>query len=218
MSERTAIVAGGTGLVGGCLTDLLLARPQWSRVMGVTRRRTGRSHSRYQEIPVDFAVLDESRPLPKAEVAFCCLGTTLKKAGSREAFRAVDFDAVVRFAKAAKAGGTERLVVVTARGAHPGSLIFYNRIKGETETALRVLGFSSLAIARPSLLLGDRQEHRRGEHVAVVASRWLRPLLAPLDSRPIEATTVAKALVAIAEAAPEGARVYENPELHSLGA
>ncbi len=216
MSDRIAMVAGGTGLVGSQLVDELLARPEWTKVLLVGRRKSGREHPKLEEKVVDFAALG-GEPLPRAEAAFCCLGTTIKKAGSRQAFRAVDLDAALAFAKAAKAGGTERLFVVTATGADPRSRIFYNRVKGEAEEALRQVGFASLGIARPSLLLGDRAERRPAERVAVALSRALRPLLAPLAARPIEARTVARALLSMAGNPPAGARIYTNAELHDAG-
>lgn len=222
MSERIALVAGGTGLVGGFLLEELLARPGWAKVVSVGRRKTGREHARLEEVVAELAAAGQGAPpaLPRADAAFCCLGTTIKKAGSREAFRAVDLDAVLRFARAAKAGGTERLYVVTAAGADARSLVFYNRVKGEAEQELRAVGFATLGIARPSLLLGDRAESRPGERVAIAASRLLGPLLSPFSARPIEARTVARALVAMAEAADAapGARVWSNEELHRLGA
>ncbi|HEY3448611.1 MAG TPA: NAD(P)H-binding protein [Myxococcales bacterium] len=217
MSDRIAIVAGGTGLVGSLLVEELLARPEWTKVVTVGRRKTGREHAKLEEQVVDFASLG-AQALPRAEAAFCCLGTTIKKAGSQQAFRAVDLDAVVAFARAARAGGAERFFVVTAAGADPRSRIFYNRVKGEAEEALRQVGFASLGIARPSLLLGERAESRPGERFAVAVSRALRPLLAPLAARPIEARTVARALLAMASAPPAGPRVYSNAELHLLGA
>ncbi|MGC4115512.1 MAG: NAD(P)H-binding protein [Myxococcales bacterium] len=216
MNERIAIVAGGTGLVGNELVEELLARSDWTKVVLVGRRKSGRQHAKLEERVVELAALS-SQALPRAEAAFCCLGTTIKKAGSQQAFRAVDLDAVVSFAKAVKAAGTERFFVVTATGADARSRIFYNRVKGEAEDALRQVGFASLGIARPSLLLGDRAESRPGERVAVVLSRALKPLLAPLAARPIEARTVAKALLSMAGNPPPGARIYSNAELHQLG-
>jgi len=107
---------------------------------------------------------------------------------------------------------------VTALGADPTSRVFYNRVKGETEAALRGVGFEALGIARPSLLLGDRTESRPGERLAITVSRWLAPLLAPLPARPIEARTVARALVAMGQSHRAGVRVFQNAELHQLGA
>lgn len=216
MDDGIALVAGATGLVGGHLLEELLSRAEWTKVVSLGRRGSGRRHERLEERVVDFAAL--GGPLPPARAAFCCLGTTLKKAGSRQAFRAVDLDAVVAFARAAREGGTERFYVVTATGADPRSLVFYNRVKGEAEEALKAVGFASLGIARPSLLLGDRAESRPGERVAVVLSRALRPLLAPLAARPIEARTVARALLAMAGNPEQGCRIYPNAELHRLGA
>lgn len=215
---RSALVSGGTGLVGGMLLEELLARPAWSVIHAVGRRAPSVTDPRVQPHLVDFAALSEQTPLPRAEVAFCCLGTTRSKAGSAEAFRAVDFDAVVAFAKAAKAGGTERFILVSAHGASTSSLVFYNRVKGEAEDALRALGFARLGIAHPSLLLGDRSEKRAGERAAIVVSRALAPLLSPFASRPIEARTVAKALLAIADREDPGTTIYSNRELHALGA
>ena len=166
---------------------------------------------------MDFATLNAAQPLPRADAAFCCLGTTIKKAGSQVAFRAVDYEAVLRFAQAAKAGGTERLFVVTARGADAASWIFYNRVKGEVEAALGALELATLGIARPSLLLGDRSDPRPLERLAVTVSRRLSPIMAPLGARPIEARTVARALIAMAETPAQGTRAYDNSTLHAMG-
>jgi uncharacterized protein YbjT (DUF2867 family) len=149
--------------------------------------------------------------------AFCCLGTTIKKAGSQEAFRAVDHDAVLAFAKAAKQAGTRSFLVVTALGADTRSRVFYNRVKGEVQEALKGVGFESLVILQPSLLLGERAESRPGERAAIVASRVLAPLLRPLASRPIEAHTVARAMLALAREAPQGVKVAPSGELQELG-
>lgn len=218
MNERIALVAGGTGLVGASLIAELLGRPGWSKVVAVGRRPPERSDPRLENLRVDFGALGESAPLPAADAAFCCLGTTIKKAGSEAAFRAVDLDAVVRFARAARAGGTGRFFIVTALGADPRSRMFYSRVKGEAEEALKGIGFASLGFARPSLLLGDRAESRPGERVAILVARALRPALRPFAFRPIEARTVARALIALAENPPEGIRAYDNPELFALGA
>jgi uncharacterized protein YbjT (DUF2867 family) len=213
---RTAWIAGATGMVGSHLVDDLLAGSTFASVVTLGRRPLGRSHPRLTEATVDFAALDPSA-LPAVTDAFCALGTTIKKAGSREAFRAVDHDAVVAFARAAKARGAQRFYVVTALGADAGSRVFYNRVKGEAEEALRGLGFEGLAIVRPSLLVGDRAESRPGERLAIAVTSALKPLLAGFASRPIEGAVVARALRAIADAPPTGARVYLSGELHALG-
>lgn len=211
-----AWVAGATGLVGSKLLTLLLDDPAVERVVSLGRRASGVEHAKLVERSVDFAGIDAAG-LPAPTVALCCLGTTIKKAGSKEAFRAVDHDAVLAFAKAAKAAGAGRFVVVTAEGADAGSVLFYNRVKGEVEAALRALGFASLAIARPSLLMGDRPESRPGERFAVAASRALGPLLKPFDGRPIEDVVVARALMALVHEPPSGAEVIRSGRLQVLG-
>jgi uncharacterized protein YbjT (DUF2867 family) len=216
MQTRTALVAGASGLVGGLLLEALLESPLYREVCSVGRRALPKQHPRLTQRTVDFSRL-EAESLPAAEDAFCCLGTTLKKAGSREAFRAVDFEAVLAFAKAAQRAGVRRFLVVTALGADPRSRIFYNRVKGEVEEALRALGFDSLVILRPSLLLGERAESRPGEHAAIVLSKVLSPLLRPFSGRPIEARTVARALLSLARDTPPGVRVVLSGELQELG-
>jgi uncharacterized protein YbjT (DUF2867 family) len=217
MATRTALVAGGSGLVGGALIDLLLRSAEWTKTTAVGRRAPDRADPKLEAAVVDFAKLGATT-LPKADAAFCCLGTTMAKAGSREAFRAVDLDAVVSFAKAAQAGGTRVFALVSAAGANPKSRVFYNRTKGEAEEALRGVGFQTLILTRPSLLVGDRAESRPGEHVAIVAARLLAPLLRPLPFRPIEATRVARALVILAETKGAGVHVLENRDLFACTA
>ncbi len=212
MSERIALVAGGTGLVGNLLVEELLDAG-W-QVIAVSRRPIGRTHERLSEQIVDFASLGPTTPLPRADAAFSCLGTTIKKAGSQAAFRAIDLDAVVNFAQAARAGGTERFLTVSSHGADARARTFYLRVKGEAEDALRGLGFSSLAVARPSLLLGERAESRPAERVASLLSKVVNPVV-PLAVRPIDAATVARALRLAAERPTDG--VLDNARLHQLG-
>jgi uncharacterized protein YbjT (DUF2867 family) len=216
METRTALVAGATGLVGGHLLDALLESAAYAEVLSLGRRPLPRQHPKLSQRTVDFARL-EGEALPRVDDAFCCLGTTIKKAGSQEAFRAVDHDAVLAFARAAKRAGASRFLVVTAMGADASSRFFYNRVKGEVEAHLGEVGFASLVVARPSLLLGERADRRAGEGAAILLSRALRPLLRPLPGRPIEAATVARALLALAQASPAGTRLVSNGELHQLG-
>ncbi len=215
MTARTACIAGATGLVGSALVDVLLEGTTFESVVTVGRRPIERAHPKLSQVTVDFAKLDATA-LPPVTDAFCALGTTIKKAGSKEAFRAVDHDAVLSFARAAKERGATRFYVVTALGADAHSWVFYNRVKGEVEAALTAMGFASLAIARPSLLTGDRAEHRAGERFAQAMTSALAPIVKHFDSRPIEGRTVALALRAIAENPPEGARVYLSAELHKI--
>ncbi len=213
---RTAVVAGASGLVGSHLLDALLEDPRYREVHSLGRRPLPKQHPKLVQHTVDFARLGDEA-LPPVDEAFCCLGTTIKKAGSQEAFRAVDHDAVLAFAQAAKKAGARSFLVVTALGADPRSRVFYNRVKGEVQEALKAIGFESLVLLQPSLLLGERTEHRPGEHAAIVASRVLAPLLRPFGSRPIEAHTVARAMLALAREAPKGVKVAPSGELQKLG-
>jgi uncharacterized protein YbjT (DUF2867 family) len=213
---RTALVAGASGLVGGFLLDTLLGDSRYREVHSLGRRPLPRQHPKLVQHTVDFARLGGEAP-PPAQDAFCCLGTTLKKAGSREAFRAVDQDAVLAFASASKKAGVRRFLVVTSIGSDARSPIFYGRVKGETEEALKAMGFGSLVILQPSLLLGERAESRPAERAAILASRVIAPLLRPLASRPIEARTVARAMVTLAHTAHQGVRVVPSGELQQLG-
>jgi uncharacterized protein YbjT (DUF2867 family) len=189
------LVAGASGLIGGHLLEKLLADPSVTHVTSVGRRELAVSHPKLTQAIADFAKLDV---LPAADVAFCCLGTTIKKAGSQKAFRAVDHDAVMSFAKAAKAGGARKFLVVTALGANAKSPVFYNRVKGEVERDLTGIGFDSLVVFRPSLLLGERKEKRPAEKIFVGLAPLLKPIfVGPLRNyRPIEAERVAAAISA----------------------
>lgn len=217
MTSRTALLAGATGLVGTQLTDVLLDDASFERVVTVGRRPIERAHPKLAQVTVDFAALDPST-LPEATDAFCALGTTLRRAGSRDAFRAVDHDAVLAFARAAQQRGVTRFYIVSALGADARSLTFYNRVKGEAEEALRGLGFASLVIARPSMLEGDRTEHRPGERVGLVITGALTPVLKLFGAQNIHGRTVALALRALAHDPPQGTRVVSSAELHALAA
>lgn len=213
---RTAWLAGASGLIGGELLRLLLADASYSSVVSLGRRPLDTTHEKLVQRQVDFASLSVSE-LRSPDVAFCTLGTTIAKAGSQAAFRAVDHDAVLAFARAAQSAGARAFVVVTALGASAESSVFYNRVKGETEAALRALDFPLLAIAQPSLLLGERAEARFGESLAISASRLLSGVLKPFAWRPIEASVVARALVAIARTPPSGTTLYPSGVLQTLG-
>jgi uncharacterized protein YbjT (DUF2867 family) len=195
-------IAGATGLVGTILLDRLLERPDVAQVTAIVRRPLDRPPSpKLRELIVDFDRLEESRALAGqiATHVFCCLGTTIAAAGSRDAFRRVDHDYPVALARAARAGGALRFLVITAVGADATSRFFYNRVKGEVERDLRAIGLPDLHFFRPSLLLGERRERRRGERVAATLAAPLGPLfLGPLRRyRPIAAVDVADAMLSV---------------------
>jgi uncharacterized protein YbjT (DUF2867 family) len=217
----TVLLAGASGLIGRALLEALLAPTRSERVVVLARRPLASDRTRDARVSVrvgDMATL--AADARGARDVCIALGTTIKVAGSQAAFRAVDFDLVVQVARAARSAGARRLAVVSALGADARSRVFYNRVKGEAEQALATLGYESLVIARPSLLLGDRaalgQTTRRGE---VLAARLLGPVLGwvPASVRPIAAGVVAKAMLMALDEARPGTHVLSSAELQRLG-
>lgn len=217
MTARSAVVVGATGLVGGLLVGELLRDPDYASVVVLARRPLEKSHPKLEVRVVDFDRLEVEKV--DATDAFCALGTTIKKAGSQEAFRRVDFDYVLAFAKAVKPSA-ERFVLVTSYGADAGSSLFYNRVKGEIEAAVRALELPTTHVLRPSILDGDRAESRPAERVGIAAARLLRaiPLKAAKRAAAISATVVARAMVRLAKRDDRGFFTYESDELQDLGA
>ena len=159
-TPKIALVAGATGLVGGLLLNTLLDAPDYTRVYALTRRPFGKEHPKLANRVVIFERMADQLKGLVAQDAFCCIGTTIAEAGSQEAFRAADVDAVLLFARAARAAQATRFVVVSSVGANSQSKKFYLRTKGEMEEAVTDLGFASVDILQPSLLLGPRKELR----------------------------------------------------------
>ncbi len=196
MNQRTVILAGATGLVGQEILKGLLADPTVTAVHSLGRRKPKTQHPKLTAHIVDFAALP---PLPTADEVYLALGTTIKVAGSQAAFRAIDHDANLAVAQAALAAGVQKVGLVSAMGADASSRIFYNRVKGELEDALAKMPFKGLVIARPSLLVGNRevlgQEKRSGEALGLAISQVLGFLI-PTNLQPIQASSVAQALLA----------------------
>jgi uncharacterized protein YbjT (DUF2867 family) len=207
----TAWLAGGSGLVGGVLLRELLEDDHFTRVVSVARRDLAFQHPKLTQVVADFSSPSGFESLAPPDAAFGCLGTTIRKVGSREAFRKVDHDAVLTFAQAARDKGARVFVHVTALGADPGSRVFYNSVKGQIERAVALLGFPSLYALRPSILDGARQESRPAEHVGLMVARGLGPLLGKY--RPTPVVEVARTMIAAAKAAAPGAHVIEAGEI-----
>ena len=217
-TSRTALLAGATGLVGRALLPMLLAGKHYRQVHVFLRRALPaiRADAKLKIHRVDFARLPAA--FPTVDDVYIALGTTIKVAGSEAAFRQVDLDFVLNTARAARAAGATRLAVVSALGADPASRVFYNRVKGEMQAAVAQLGYTSVVVAQPSLLLGDRaalgQPSRLGE---VWAARLLGPLgrVVPKGVRPIAAHTVAAALLAAILGAKPGVRALKSADMQA---
>ena len=210
LTPQHILLAGATGLTGELLLDRLLNEPTVERVLAPSRKPLA-DHPHLENPVGDPAVFLPQLSGP-VDVAFCCLGTTIKQAGSEEAFRAVDHDMVVAFAKRAREMGARHLIVISAIGADPESSIFYNRVKGEMEQSLRAQDWPQLTIARPSLLIGERLEERPAEKIAGLYSK-----LIPGKYHGIEACELARALWRLALEDQQGVRVIESDELRKLG-
>ena len=210
LTPQHILLAGATGLTGEHLLDRLLNEPTVSCVLAPTRRAL--AEHPHLENPVG----DLNTLLPslggRVDIAFCCLGTTIKQAGSQDAFKAVDLDLVVAFAKRARELGARHLLVISAVNADARSSVFYSRIKGEMEQALRAQDWPQLTIARPSLLVGNRPETRWAEQLAAPIAK-----LIPGKYGAIEACQLARALWRLALEEQDGDRIVESDELRKLG-
>ena len=213
-SPLSVLLVGATGLVGRECLRLLLADNAFGRIIVVTRRPLSPDvrSPKLETHVVDFDHLNEYDALFEVDAILCTLGTTIRQAGSRTRFRTVDYEYPLSFAKLGRRHGCNHFLVVSALGANTKSRVFYNRVKGEMEDALKTLGYPRLTIIRPSLLLGPRAELRLGEEVAKRVTRWLGPLV-PRAFKPVEARAVAMAMIRAAREQGSGVRVVESWEI-----
>lgn len=214
-THRTALIAGATGLIGHHLLYMLLQHGVYKQVKALVRRPMELEHDKLQTIIADFDKLESVAEHFKVDDVFCCLGTTMKKAGSKKAFRKVDHDYPLEIARLAREQGAQQYLIVTALGTDKNSMIFYNQVKGEVETALQHMDYPALHIFQPSLLLGNRNESRPGESIGQSVARVFNPLLAgPLRKyRGIEGRTVAGAMLQTALQNDEGVHVHPSDDI-----
>jgi len=206
------LLAGATGLVGSHVLAQLLAAPECSAVVAPTRRALDVVHAKLDNPLVDFAQLPAQAPWWQADAAICALGTTMKQAGSREAFRRVDHAYPLAIARLARQHGATAFALNSAFGADPRSRLFYNRVKGELERDLQALGYPSLALVRPGLIGGERAQTRVAERTAAVVLGMLGPLL-PRRYRINPAARIAAALVDSALRPRAGCQVIGSERL-----
>ncbi|RMG80636.1 MAG: oxidoreductase [Bacteroidetes bacterium] len=216
--KKTALVFGATGLVGGFLTDFLLMHGAYEKVIAFGRRELDIEHPKLIQHVINFENPEEFNDLVRGDDLFCCLGTTLAKAGSKEGFFKVDFIYSYRVAKIAAANKVNQFLLISSVGADKDSLFYYSRVKGQIEEAVRGLDFWATHIFRPSVLLGERPENRWGESVAGRIGKFLDGISGGLLTkyRPIEADVVAKAMVNAAQELKPGVHVYPSDFLQGL--
>lgn len=212
-----ALIAGATGLTGAYVLDLLLKDSYYANVIAVTRKPLDKTDARLRNVVVDFDKLDKWADELKADDVFCCLGTTIRQAGSQAAFRKVDYAYPLELARVTREQGAGQFLIVTALGADKSSSIFYNRVKGEVEEAIGETGFPGYHIFQPGMLLGDRKDDRAGES----AGKWLLKafdFLIPKKYKAIEGIRVARGMVQVAKQNVRGRVVHSSGELQDYTA
>lgn len=211
----TALIAGGSGLVGSHVLQFLLKDKGCKEVISIGRRELNIKHKKLEQYEVDFNKLEEFKILFEVDKVFCCLGTTIKVAGSKEQFRKVDETYPLAMAKLAEQGLAKSFSIVTAMGADKKSAFFYNRVKGDVEESLKLLHIDQINIIKPSLLLGGRTEQRTGERIAQNLFRVINPALqgSLRKYKGITGKQVARAMVTIANDGPQGYHQYTNDML-----
>lgn len=211
---KTALIAGSTGLIGSQLLELLLESDQYKKVVAVTRQDLP-EHPKLKQIKIDFDKVNNLAEEVEADDVFCCLGTTMKKAGSKENFYQVDFYYPLLLARTSHSRGAKRFLLVSALGANKSARVYYNQVKGEVEEAINGVGFPAFHIFRPSLLLGSRKETRSGEDAAKFVYQYLGFLI-PKRLKAIESIKVARAMLHFASQPEEGVFIHESQELQQF--
>ncbi|MEA5426966.1 oxidoreductase [Arcicella lustrica] len=213
---KTAIIIGATGLVGSTLVKQILDNPNYSKVTLLLRKPLEIQHPKLQQEIVDFDKPDATKIM--GDELFCAMGTTLRKAGSKEAQYKIDCTYPYEFGKIAKANGVKQYILVSSIGSDANSNSFYLRTKGDLEQKIKALDFENFISVRPSFILGDRQEFRLGEKIGIVLAKAISPLLigSLKKYRGIEAAQIAKAMQVLASKGLTGVHFFESDELQAL--
>ncbi|WP_240675824.1 NAD(P)H-binding protein [Ammoniphilus sp. CFH 90114] len=216
---KKALIIGATGLVGKEVLNILLEGDTYESITILVRKKPSISHGKLVCIVLDdFSNMEQHSKLFQVDDVYCCLGTTIKKAKTKENFKQVDFTYPLMAAQLAKEYGVKRFLLVSAMGADSRSSIFYNRVKGELELAVQQIHLPSFLIFRPSLLLGERAELRVGERMASLVFAFLPFLFkgALIKYRPIEGRDVASMMVRMAETYLPGTHIFENDQMYKI--
>ncbi|WKK84979.2 NAD-dependent epimerase/dehydratase family protein [Marivirga arenosa] len=218
--SKTALIAGATGLVGGHLLDQILEDEQYSKVIVLSRRSLGGDDGKLKECIIkDFDKLEDHISELQADDYFCCLGTTMKKAGSKAAFKKVDFEYPVSLAAIARENNASSFHLISAMGADSNSFIFYNKVKGETEDAIKSMKLNKAFIYRPSFIAGERTEKRTAEKAAL----WFADKLDFIFSGPlkkyaaVDASKIASSMIKMAHSNNSTFKVLLSDEINEIG-
>lgn len=215
MQQKTALILGASGLTGHHLLELLLDDPLYTRITIYVRKPVHISHPKLVQQIVDFEQLDSAID---ATDVFCCLGTTIKKAGSQDAFKQVDLIYPQKIAALQLAAGSQKFLVISAVGADDKSSIFYSRTKGQLEKALTLLRYPCLCIFRPSFIMGNRAERRMGEKIGIFIAKLMSPLLiGPLKKyQPVSALALARSMQDAAHHNVNGTHLFSSDEIKTF--
>ncbi|MGI6092695.1 MAG: NAD(P)H-binding protein [Veillonellaceae bacterium] len=218
MAQKSALLLGASGLVGGELLKLLLDGDEYQRVTILVRRPLAIQHPKLTEVVIDFNSLEQAKDKFSADDIFSCLGTTIKKAKTREAMNKVDYEYTMSAAKLAKAMDADKFLVISSIGANPNSPVWYSRLKGRLEADLKQLGLPALYVFQPSLLVGKRKEFRFGEYTAAFLSKFIPFMFnGPLKKyKPIKASTVAAGMYRAAQLPNSGIITFQSDKINQL--
>ncbi|ANU22193.1 NAD(P)H-binding protein [Planococcus donghaensis] len=218
MNSKTALLAGASGLVGKELLYILLNSSNYSKVIILVRQPLEIAHEKLQQVTTDFDKMEEYAKYFDVDDVYCCLGTTIKKAGSQEAFKKVDYDYPLKMAELSASQQAKNFLVITALGADSTSKVFYSRTKGQLQVRLKKLGLTALHIFQPSLLLGERKEFRLGEKAAAslspIFNRFLKGKMEKY--KPVEAKSVALAMYEVAQIERTGNYTYPSDRIETI--
>lgn len=210
---KKALIIGGTGLVGKQLTYLLVGDKRYAKIILLVRTPMNIIHNKLEQVVFDFDNPDFSAV--KGDDIFCCLGTTIRDAGSKAAFYKVDYEYVIMLATHGFKNGASQLALVSAMGANKSAAVFYNQTKGKIEEAVKAIGYRGCFIFRPSLLLGHRSEFRMGESIAKIAMTAFSFML-PKKYKAVDADKVAKAMQVVMNSGKIGVKIFESDFINGI--
>jgi uncharacterized protein YbjT (DUF2867 family) len=219
LAGKTALIAGATGLIGNELLNFLLNANEYEKVVAIVRRPLSEKHPKLEEKIVDFDKLEDYIDVFSVDDVFVCLGTTIKKAKTKEAMWKIDVDYPISIARLASSQGARKFLLVSSMNADPDSPIFYSKMKGKLEEEIKQFTFETTTIFRPSLLLGNRDEFRFGERLSAAIFTVVPFLFAgPLKKyKAIEGKTVAKAMYRVAQENKNGVTIYPSEQIAEIG-